>query len=84
MDTFDGFWIRAEEVIDAGEETVIAVEQFGGRAKLSGVPTDQACAVVLTIRNKKIARCVEYETPPRPSKPPGCRSRPVNGVLAVS
>ena len=62
IDTFDEFWFEAVELIDAGEETVVAVERFGGRAKLSGVETDQTSGVVLTIREGKIARCREYAT----------------------
>ena len=38
---FDEFWFEAVELIDAGEDTVVAVERFGGRARLSGVETDQ-------------------------------------------
>jgi ketosteroid isomerase-like protein len=62
IDTFDEFWFEAVELIDAGEDTVVAVERFGGRAKLSGVETDQLGAVVFTIREGKIARCREYAT----------------------
>ena len=62
IDTFDEFWFEAVELIDAGEDTVVAVERFGGRAKLSGVETDQTSGVVLTIREGKIARCREYAT----------------------
>ena len=62
IDTFDDFWFEAVELIDAGEDTVVAVERFGGRAKLSGVETDQTGAVVLTLRERKIARCREYAT----------------------
>jgi len=62
IDTFDEFWFEAVELIDAGGDTVVAVERFGGRAKLSGVETDQTGAVVFTIREGKIARCREYGT----------------------
>jgi ketosteroid isomerase-like protein len=62
IDTFDDFWFEAVELIDAGQDTVVAVERFGGRAKLSGVETDQTSGVVLTIREGKIARCREYAT----------------------
>ena len=62
IDTFDEFWFEAVELIDAGEDRVVAVERFGGRAKLSGVETDQTSGVVLTIRDGKIARCREYST----------------------
>jgi ketosteroid isomerase-like protein len=50
------------ELIDAGGDTVVAVERFGGRAKLSGVETDQIIGDVITIRNGKIARGHEYPT----------------------
>jgi ketosteroid isomerase-like protein len=62
IDTFDEFWWEALELIDAGEDTVVAVERFGGRAKLSGVETNQTSGVVLTLRDGKIARCREYAT----------------------
>ena len=62
IDTFDGYSFGPVELIDAGQDTVVAVERFGGRAKLSGVETDQTCGVVFTIRNGKIARCREYAT----------------------
>jgi ketosteroid isomerase-like protein len=62
IDMFDGFWFKAVEVIDAGTDTVVSVERYGGRAKLSGVETDQVEAEVFTIRGGKIARCREYAT----------------------
>jgi ketosteroid isomerase-like protein len=62
IDTFDEFWFEPVELIDAGEDTVVAVERFGGRAKLSGIETDQAEAVVYSIRGGKLARCREYAT----------------------
>jgi|ERR1043166_5222530 ketosteroid isomerase-like protein len=62
IDTFDGFRIEPVELIDAGEDTVVAVVRFGGRAKLSGIETDQTMGVVFTIRGGKIARGREYAT----------------------
>jgi ketosteroid isomerase-like protein len=50
------------ELIDAGGDTVVAIERFGGRAKLSGVETDQLLGNVFTIRDGKIARGREYPT----------------------
>ena len=32
IDTFEGFWFEAVEFIDAGEDQVVVVERFGGRA----------------------------------------------------
>jgi ketosteroid isomerase-like protein len=60
IDLFHDFRIDPVELIDAGEDKVIAVLRFGGRAKLSGVETDQTMGAVLTIRDGRIARGREY------------------------
>jgi ketosteroid isomerase-like protein len=62
IDTFDGFRMELVELIDAGEDTVVALERFGGRAKLSGVETHQIIGDVFIVRNGKIARGREYLT----------------------
>ena len=50
------------ELIDAGEDHVIAVLRISGRAKLSGVETDLTYAALYTIRDGKVARGREYWT----------------------
>ena len=62
IDTFDEFWFELIELIDAGGDTVVTVERYGGRARLSGVETDQTEAEVFTIRDGKIAQCRECGT----------------------
>jgi ketosteroid isomerase-like protein len=62
IDTFDDLRAEPVELIDAGEDQVVAVVRFGGRAKLSGVETDLTFAVLYTIRDGKIARGREYWT----------------------
>jgi ketosteroid isomerase-like protein len=62
IDMFEGFWFEAVEFIDAGEDQVVVIERFGGRAKISGIETEQTQAVVSTIRDGKIARCREFMT----------------------
>jgi ketosteroid isomerase-like protein len=62
IDMFDGFWMEAVELIDAGGDTVVTIERYGGRARLSGVETDQTEVEVFTIRDGKIARGREYAT----------------------
>jgi ketosteroid isomerase-like protein len=61
IDIFDGFWMELVELIDAGGVTVFTEERYGGRARLSGVETDQANWTVFTIRDGKIAGGREYE-----------------------
>jgi ketosteroid isomerase-like protein len=62
VDMFDEFTMELMELSDAGEDTVVAVERFGGRAKRSGVETDQLLGDLFTIRDGKIASCREYAT----------------------
>ena len=62
MDTFDGFEVQPIELIDGGGSTVVAVMHYGGRARLSGVPTDSTYGAVFSIRDGKIARGREYAT----------------------
>ena len=62
LDMFDDFKSEALELIDAGEDQVIAVLRISGRAKLSGVETDLTYAALYTIRDGKVARGREYWT----------------------
>jgi ketosteroid isomerase-like protein len=59
-DTFDDLRTELLELIDVGEDKVIAVLRVSGRARLSGVETDLTYAVLYTIRDGKIARGREY------------------------
>lgn len=60
LDTFDAFRMELLVLVDAGEDTMVVAERYGGRAKLSGVETDSTVWTVLTIRDGKIARGREY------------------------
>jgi ketosteroid isomerase-like protein len=62
LGTFDDVRSEPVELIDAGEDRVIAVTRFSGRAKLSGVETDITYAALYTIRDGKIARGRQYWT----------------------
>jgi len=62
IDTFDEFSIEPVELIDADGDVVVAVLRYGGRAKLSGIETDETFGVVFTISDRKIARGREYRT----------------------
>jgi ketosteroid isomerase-like protein len=60
LDTFDDLDTEILDLIDAGDDKVIAVNKLSGRAKLSGVETDLTYAVVYEVRDGKIARGREY------------------------
>jgi ketosteroid isomerase-like protein len=62
LDTFDDFKGEPVDLIDAGEDKVIAVTRISGRARLSGVETDLTYAALYTIRDGKIVRGREYWT----------------------
>jgi ketosteroid isomerase-like protein len=62
LDTFDDFRVEPVELIEAGEDKVIAVVRISGRAKLSGVETDLTYAELHTLRDGKIARGRQYWT----------------------
>jgi ketosteroid isomerase-like protein len=62
LDTFDNLRPEPVDLIDAGDDKVIAVIRISGRAKLSGVETDLTYAALYTFRAGKIARGREYWT----------------------
>jgi ketosteroid isomerase-like protein len=62
LDMFDDFRAEPLELIEAGEDKVIAVVRISGRAKLSGVETDLTYAELWTLRDGKIARGRQYFT----------------------
>jgi ketosteroid isomerase-like protein len=62
LDTFDEMSARVVELIDAGDETVIALLEVSGRARLSGIETDVTFAIRYDIRDGKIARGRESAT----------------------
>src|SRR3954468_19825740 len=45
VDTFDEFRIEPVELLPVGEDLVVAVLRYGGRAKLSGVEADETFGV---------------------------------------
>ena len=62
IETFDLFRIEPVELIDADGDVVVAVLRYGGRARLSGVETDETFGVVFEIRDGRIVRGREYAT----------------------
>jgi ketosteroid isomerase-like protein len=62
IDTFDQFKVEPLEVIDAGQDRVVAFFRMSGRAKLSGVETELTFAALYTVRDEKVVRGREYWT----------------------
>jgi ketosteroid isomerase-like protein len=62
LDTFDDFTSEPVELIDAGDDNVVAVIRISGRAKLSGLETDLTYAALYTFRDGTVARGREYWT----------------------
>jgi ketosteroid isomerase-like protein len=60
LDTFEGITTTPTEVIDAGDDLVVAALHVTGRARLSGIETELRYAVVYTVRDGKITRGREY------------------------
>jgi ketosteroid isomerase-like protein len=62
FDTFEPFESVPEELLDVGDDQVVAVIRISGRARSSGVPTEQRYASLATIRDGKVVRVREYAT----------------------
>ena len=62
LDMFNDFRAEPVELIEAGEDKVIAVVRISGRAKLSGVETDLTYAELWTLRDGKVAWGRQYWT----------------------
>ena len=63
-EAFDEFRGEVEEIIDAGEDRVVALLRASVRGKASGVPLDdQRFAIVFTFQGERIARADSYLSP---------------------
>jgi uncharacterized protein len=60
FDMFDDLSVVVEELVDAGDDRVVAVQRMTGRAKVSGIETEIRFSVVYTLRDGKIVEGREY------------------------
>ena len=60
FDMFDDLTVVAEELVDAGDDRVVALQRMTGRAKISGIETEIRFSVVYTLRDGKIVQGREY------------------------
>jgi ketosteroid isomerase-like protein len=59
---FEGFSAELEEVEALGDDQVLATGRVAGRARASGVPTEQRLAFLYTVRGGRIVHGREYQT----------------------
>ena len=71
LDTFDDVTFVPEELLDLGDDRVVAVQRLAGRARLSGIETELRYVVVYTVREGKIVRGREYDEKPEALKAVG-------------
>lgn len=62
QEMFDGITVEAEEILDAGDDTVVVVSRVAATARLSGIPTGLQLSIVYTLRDRRVARGREYAT----------------------
>jgi ketosteroid isomerase-like protein len=62
LELFEDVAMEAEEIIDGGEDRVIVVVRFTGRARLSGVETELRFSILYMLRDGRIVRGREYAT----------------------
>ena len=62
LDMFEGFTNVAGELLDVGDDRVVAAQHVTGRARHSGIETELRYAAVYTLRERKIIRIREYST----------------------
>ena len=63
VDLFEGFRTEPLELLDAGGQRVVVYLRYGGRSKHSGIPVPpEYFAIVIEVRDGKIAHALEYGT----------------------
>ena len=60
LETVDDWRIEPEEIVDAGDGQVFAVQRVSARGKGSGVPFEQLIFTALTLRDGKITHIHDY------------------------
>ena len=76
MEVLESMWISGEEIIDVDDDRLIVRINFGGRARHTGVEVSFTPTHVFDLHEGKVIRWRIFELARRPSKPPGCGSRP--------
>jgi uncharacterized protein len=72
-EAFEEFRTEVEEVIDAGEDRVVALVTFTARGRESGVTLDQRNGLVITFEGERIVRMDSYFDPAEALEAAGLR-----------
>lgn len=56
----EGFWIESEDLRDLADGRVLHLGQMGFRGSASGVEVDSQLALVITLRDGKIVRSMDF------------------------
>jgi ketosteroid isomerase-like protein len=59
-DEVEGFWIESQEIRDLGDGRILHLGQMGFRGSASGVEVDSQLALVITLRDGKIVRSMDF------------------------
>ena len=71
VDTWDDHQVELSELIDAGDERVVAVMQERGKLKDSDTWVEHARGVIYTVRGQRVVRYEEHEDRARALKAAG-------------
>jgi ketosteroid isomerase-like protein len=63
LEPFEDVRMKAEEFVEANDETVVAVFRIRARGKASGAPVEMLLAHVITVRDGKAVRLRAYLDP---------------------
>ena len=61
-DALGDFQVYAEEIIDVGDNRVLAISVVHGEGRASGIPFDFRSPAVFTLRDGRIVRAEGYDT----------------------
>jgi ketosteroid isomerase-like protein len=62
-DAFETYGSEVEDLIDAGEDRVVALLRFAARGRESGIALEQRIGIVFTLQGAQIVRMQSYFTP---------------------
>lgn len=62
MEVLEGMWVEADEILDVGEDRVLVLITFGGRARHTGLPVTMSPAHLFDYREGKVVRWRVFST----------------------